>query len=314
MRVLVVALALGAVSIAGCGDSGRSQHAGGNGRTAGQGHGKGHSHRRTEDFALAREVCGERPKADFAVESAGVPADASDAAIARGYAAQWSPKDRKAAFAGCMDGLAGAPARFPSSSHLARSIWGRNFVATSVVAKKGQAPPFVKPLHIRFWFSDESRHAVSWEARCNSYGADARFTARRIQVDVTLMTMVGCFPGRGREDNWLSSFMEANPKWSLEGEHMRLTTDGATIELKRFQAPEKCPLSPSGGWVDLDNSGIACEEALTLVGLYEEGKIGHRSGWKCRNGEPRDGQAVLLCRHGGKRFAVEGIAPGYFEQ
>lgn len=101
-------------------------------------------------------------------------------------------------------------------------------MTSATAGRKGEDPPLVKPFHIRFWFSDERRHSVSWEARCNGYGADARFTAHRIEVGLTSSTLVGCPPDQERD-------------------------------LAR------------------------------------------------RNGELQDGQARVLCRHGTKRFVVQGF-------
>jgi heat shock protein HslJ len=216
MAISVVLLAL---MLAACGDSPSSKSAEGN--------------RQASDFALAREVCEEGAKSDFAVESVGLPADASDPAIARGYAAQWPRHDRKPALAGCLKGLASAPARFPASSRSARAIWGRTFTATSIARRQaGREPPIIRPLRIRLWFSSEPRHSISWTARCNSYSGDVRIAAHRIKVDVTFTTLVGCPSTDGKEDSWLAGFISANPKWTLKGKDLKLTTNRAIIELK----------------------------------------------------------------------------------
>lgn len=211
-------------ALVGCGSSGRAER-GGAGERPG--------HRGEGDFAFAREVCAARLKADFAVESLGIPADSGDRAIARGYAAQLPRDDRKAALAGCLKGLAGAPARFPRSSPAARALWGRNFVVTSISpSRAGVDPPVAEPYHIRLWFSGEPRHAVSWKARCNSIGADARITARRMEIKMNLTTLIGCPPREGREDLWLDRFFESDPSWRLDGKRLLLVSDGVTIELR----------------------------------------------------------------------------------
>lgn len=218
------------VAFGGCGDSGSSERGGA--EAGGRGAGEGSERRQKANFALAKEVCEEEPKADFAVSSVGIHADSRDRAIAEGYAAQWPRNDQKAALAGCLKGLERAPARFPRSSPLARDIWGRNFVVTSITSNREGDPPVVEPYRVRFWFSSERDHAVSWKARCNGTSADVRFTARRVQAEMALTTAIGCPPGPGREDRWLERFMETNPEWRLEGENLRLVSDLATIELK----------------------------------------------------------------------------------
>jgi hypothetical protein len=209
-------------ALVGCGDSGGSE----------RGAGEGSERRQKANFALAKQACEEVPKADFAVESVGIPADSGDRAIAKGYAAQWPRNDQKAALAGCLKGLEKAPARFPRSSPSARDIWGRSFLVTSITSNRGGDPPVVEPYRVRFWFSSERRHAVSWQARCNSTGADVRFTARRMETEMALTTAIGCPPGPGREDRWLERFMESNPEWRLSGENLRLVSNLATLELK----------------------------------------------------------------------------------
>lgn len=223
-----MACALLAVAmLAGCGGSNRSGRAEDAGRSTHSGN------RQAESFALAREVCEEGPKADFAVESVELPADATDVAIARGYASQWGEKDQKAAFRGCLDGLKRAPARFPPSSSAAQALWDRSFKVTSVAANgESGDPPVAQPPHIRFWFSREWRHAVSWKARCNGYFGDVRFTAHRAEISEVGSTLIGCPEAEGNEDAWLVQFMEAMPDWHLEGERLQLSTDYATLRLR----------------------------------------------------------------------------------
>jgi len=222
------------VALVGCGDSGSSERD--NAEAGGRGADKGSERRQRANFALAKQVCEEEPKADFAASSVGIPADSGDRAIAKGYAAQWPRNDQKAALAGCLKGLERAPARFPRSSPLARDIWGRSFLVTSVRSNRGgDDPPVVEPYRVRFWFSRERDHAVSWKARCNGTSADAHFTARRLEAEMSLTTAIGCLPGPGREDAWLNRFMESSPEWRLRGEDLRLVSDLATIELEELQ-------------------------------------------------------------------------------
>jgi len=208
-----------------------------------------------------------------------------------------------------MAGLATVPARFPPSSPSARDIWDRHFIVTSVAGgEDDEEPPVASPIHIRLSFGTERSHSVGWQASCNGFGGSARFTATKMEVDQVGSTLVGCEPEIEEEDEWLSHFMDADPEWRLEGEHLQLISDSATIELKGFEDPNSCPVSASGGRVDLGNSGFDCESVLNFVALHVEGKAGYLQGWKCRGAESRD-QARVVCRHGKRWFAVQGFDP-----
>lgn len=225
---MVIASAL-LVALVGCGDSGGS--AAGNAETDRPERGAENGNRQKANFALAKEVCEEGPKADFAVESVDIPADSSDVAIARGYANQWPRNDQEAAFAGCLKGLKKAPARFPRSSPAAQPLWGRSFVVTEVTGVD-EEPPVSRPIRIRVSFSQEQRHNIGWQAHCNGFGGDVLFTATRMKVYGYASTAIGCQANRQEEDNWLTEFIQSGPEWQLDGERLRLTSDDATVELR----------------------------------------------------------------------------------
>lgn len=321
---MTIALMLAGVVLASCGDSQRSEgawddtqaedHARQRGyereeaRAEERAREMGFNARQAEAFAIGRSVCGEEPKSEFAVDSVGLPADSSDAAIARGYANEWPPKLTKAVFEGCMEGLATVPVHAPPSSPLAQDLWGRNFVVTSVTGGQGeQGPPVHQPPDIRFGFSGERDHAVFWEARCNSFGGDVHVTATRIEVERVGGTLIGCFDGREQEDQWLSWFMESDPEWHLEGTKLRLASAAAEIELKGFRDPDSCPISPSGGRIDFGGGAFSCEGALELLTLYAEGKERYMQGWNCRRERQANGLDRVLCRDGKAQFSAEGF-------
>lgn len=295
-------------AVFGCGGSGSSGQGGD--ESGGRGAGDGSERRQKADFALAKLACGELPKADFAVDSVGLPADSGDRAIAKAYAAEWPPGDREAAFAGCLKGLEKVPDRFPPSSPSARDIWGRNFLVTSIASNRGEQDlPVVEPYRARLWFGSERGHSMSWQARCNSIAADVRFTARRMEAETTVSSLIGCPAGPGREDAWLSRFMESNPEWRLEGESLRLASGLATMELRGYAEPGKCPVFPDGGWVDAGDSGYDCEGALRFLALEEIGKDGYLRGWRCRESVGGDGQVRTDCRQRDSRLAFGGFDP-----
>lgn len=311
MRGAGIAVALVFVTVlVGCGDSGGTDRDGAAGE---RGVSKKAGHRQKANLALAKLACGESPKADFAVDSVGLPPDSSDRAIARAYAADWPSRDRRSAFAGCLKGLKRVPDRFPSSSPSARDIWGRNFLVVSIESKV-EKPAVVEPYRARFWFSPERRHAVSWKARCNSTAADAHFTDRRIETKMTLSTLIGCFAGSGREDAWMDRFMESNPEWRLSGESLRLSSDRATVELKGFKDPRKCVIPPSEGWIDSGTSRFDCESAINFLALHVEGRDNYYPGWDCRDTELARGRLRFTCWDGAERFTAHGFDPAFYRQ
>lgn len=223
---MAIAVVLAAVGAAGCGSSGQPAQSSDETRLDRQ--------TRTSSpkatFALTKAACAEEPRSEFAVQE-GLPADASEVEIAGQYASEWPRPVRKAAFAGCIEGLAKVPARFPQSSPLAQDIWGRDFIVTAV-GGDGETPPVRRPIQIRFSFSSERDHSVGWQARCNDFFGDAHVRAARIEVASAGSTEIGCEPAAEAEDEWLARFMEADPEWRLEGERLRLVSDRMTITLK----------------------------------------------------------------------------------
>ena len=300
---MACALLLIAAGLAGCGGSEQSEV-----RVGDEARAQGFEGRQVKIFALAKNVCEMEPRSETAVNE-GLPADSSSVAIARRYAAEWPQKIRRAAFAGCMAGLGEVPARFPSSSPSARDIWGRHFVVTSVAGGDDEEPPVAQPVYIQLTFGSEKEHSVGWQARCNSFGGNVRFTATKMEVDGVGGTLVGCESDAEEEDEWLADFIQADPEWRLEGEHLRLSSDSGTIELRGFEDPNSCLISPEGGRVDFGNSGIGCEGALGLMTLYMEGKERFLQGWECRGPEPSDDRSRVVCRRGKSWFAVEGFDP-----
>jgi heat shock protein HslJ len=298
-------------ALVGCGGSTDSKRA--DDATAGREARKsGFQGRQVKTFASARRVCEIEPRSEFAANE-GLPADATVTALARGYASEWPQRLRRAAFEGCRAGLANVPARFPASTSAAREIWGRNFIATEVVGDE-EEPPVARPLEIRLFFSGEGEHSVGWKARCNGFGGDVRFTATKMEVDGGGSTLVGCMPEAEEEDEWLSEFMQADPEWRLDGQRLRLISQDTTLELRGFEDPNTCPISPDGGRVERGNGPFDCEGALNFVILHVEGKDGYLRGWNCRDTKSADGQLGVVCRDGEKWFAARGLDPSLYKR
>ena len=298
---------LAAVALAGCGGSGQSEYEPSEAQLEERAKRRGFDGPLAETFATASEFCGGQPKSEFADASAErLPAGASDAAIAHAYAEEWPRRLKQAVFEGCVDGLARVPARPPPSSPLARALWGRNFIATSVSGLPRRLdPPVQQPPQIRLSFSAEREHDVGWKARCNGYGGNVRITATKIEVDRVGHTLVGCQDEREEEDEWLFRFMDSDPEWRLGVTKLTLISNSAKIELKGFRDPNSCPISPSGGRIDLGAGVLGCEAALNLLTLYVEGQERYLQGWKCRREEQMDGLDWVRCRNGKRQLTAE---------
>lgn len=158
---ILIAFALVTASVAGCGSSGEAVQSSTEARDVKRVPLSEFEGREATTYRDGREYCGLETKAELAVEE-GLPAGSSDVVVARQFASEWPPKLRRAAFQGCLAGLATAPARFPRSSPLAEDLWDRAFIATSVTGRGGGTPPITEPLEIQLSFSSEGRHSVGW--------------------------------------------------------------------------------------------------------------------------------------------------------
>ncbi len=307
---MAMALVL-AVGLAGCGDSDGSERSGGDGAAGREARKHGFEGRQAQTFVSAKDICEMEPRSEFAV-SEGLPARSGSVRIARAYAAEWPRKLREAAFEGCRAGLANVPARFPASSPKARDIWERNFIVTSVAGEDDE-PPVARPIYIRISFGSEREHSIGWQGRCNSFGGDVRFTATEMRIGEIGGTLIGCEPEVEEEDQWVAGFLAERPEWHLDGERLQLVSDDATVELRGSEDPDICLFSPDGGRVELGNSELSCEGALNFAVLFMEGKDGYLRGVTCHDANGSGTQARVVCREGGKWFAVQGLDPTSFE-
>ncbi|MQA62226.1 MAG: META domain-containing protein [Actinophytocola sp.] len=103
----------------------------------------------------------------------------------------------------------------------------RTFLSTSVT-EDGKDRPLVRGTRIRLTIDNER---LSVDAGCNSLSGNARLDGDRLVVDNMGGTEMGCEPELADQDSWLSGFLTGGPSWRLEGDTLRLTMGGTTIEL-----------------------------------------------------------------------------------
>lgn len=121
------------------------------------------------------------------------------------------------AIVGCGGGDEGAPG--------GAELRDRTFVSTK--DRSGAGSAFSAPVTV--WFEGERR--LSWKADCNTAGADVEITADRLIVGQIMSTEIGC-PGRPAEqDRDLAAFFESDPRWSLDGDRLILSSDSVEVTL-----------------------------------------------------------------------------------
>lgn len=103
----------------------------------------------------------------------------------------------------------------------------RTFLSTSV-AQDGKDRPLAEGTRIRLTVDSEQ---LSVNAGCNSLGGSARLDGDRLVVDGMGGTEIGCEQELAEQDKWLADFLSGGPSWRLEGDTLRLSLKGTTIEL-----------------------------------------------------------------------------------
>lgn len=120
--------------------------------------------------------------------------------------------------AACGDDAGGSAAR----------LTGRSFLSDSV-SVGGNLRPLVAGTRIRLMFSTDRR--ITATAGCNILGGTVRIEDDHLTVSDLGSTEMGCDPARHSQDEWLSSFLSANPAYVLDGTRLQLRSDDTVIEL-----------------------------------------------------------------------------------
>lgn len=106
---------------------------------------------------------------------------------------------------------------------------GRTFLSTAVV-RDGKPHDLVENTRIRLTLDDKGH--VGATAGCNSMGGDADLSGGRLRMtgDVS-MTDMGCDPKLHEQDQLVSGFLQAGPRWELAGDKLTLRTDTMEVTL-----------------------------------------------------------------------------------
>lgn len=184
---------------------------------------------------------------------------------------------------------------------------GRTFVSTEVT-EDGSTRELVDDTAIRLELTtDELR--VS--AGCNTLRGDLSLSDDALRVDDLIKTDMGC-PGAGRaeQDSWLAEVFGGELTWELNGDDLRLRTDGTVIDMvdRRVAEPD-LPLEGTrwrveslleGGAAADPNSPVSSSSAATDSEAWlriEDGEIKAHGGCNGMGGDVEvtsgDGDATL---------------------
>ncbi len=167
---------------------------------------------------------------------------------------------------------------------------GRTFLSTAVV-RDGKPYDLFKGTRIRLTLDDKGH--VGATAGCNSMGGDADLSGGRLRMtgDVS-MTDMGCDPKLHAQDELVSGFLQAGPRWELAGDVLTLRTDTLEVTLQDQESadPDR-PLTGTRWQVDtvLDGqSASSVPNGATAFLEFADGKVQGHTG--CNN---LGGTAVL---------------------
>ncbi len=167
---------------------------------------------------------------------------------------------------------------------------GRTFLSTAV-ARDGKPYDLVKGTRIRLAL-DQNGH-LGATAGCNSMGGEADLSGGQLRLSGDMsMTDMGCDPKLHEQDQLVSGFLQAGPRWELAGDVLTLRTDTMEVTLQDQESadPDR-PLTATRWQVDtvLDGqSASSVPTGATAFLEFADGKVQGHTG--CNN---LGGTAVL---------------------
>lgn len=127
----------------------------------------------------------------------------------------------------CSDQTSGESAQGPA-------VTGRTFQSTEVTGRQ-----LAEATKITLTFPEPGK--IGANAGCNHLFGDVVFEGDRMVVTAMGGTDMGCDKARHDQDQWLTTFLQAKPKWSLNGDTLVLSGEGQGITLtdRKVTEPDK---------------------------------------------------------------------------
>lgn len=150
---------------------------------------------------------------------------------------------------------------------------GRVFISTQV---DGTPIPGGGPLSLDF----TTPGLVAATAGCNTASGTVEFTDGKITTDTMASTMMACEPAVMESDAWVTTFLSAQPSWTLSGDTLTVTTDTITVTLadKKVVDPDR-PVQGTAWTVtslittDAVTSSLALETSAPELTIAADGSV-----------------------------------------
>lgn len=123
----------------------------------------------------------------------------------------------------CSGGTDAAPAGTGSQSPA-----GHSYESTTV---QGPGIPGDGPLRLTFGADGN----LSANAGCNTVMGQADLTDHTLRTGALASTRMACVGDRAGADEWNTSFLQAAPAWTLDGETLTLKTADRTVTLRETE-------------------------------------------------------------------------------
>jgi heat shock protein HslJ len=110
-------------------------------------------------------------------------------------------------------------------------LWGRTFVSRSITAS-GAPVALYDNVNVTVHFEQRAIGGVmQWHADCNFMGGSVVVDRERLTITEAGGTAIGCPNDRADRDCWITEFMWASPRWTLDTNGLVLDAIDARIVL-----------------------------------------------------------------------------------
>ena len=110
-------------------------------------------------------------------------------------------------------------------------LWGRTFVSRSITAR-GAPVALYDNVNVTVHFEQRATGGVmQWHADCNFMGGSVVADRERLTITDAGGTAIGCPNDRAARDRWITQFMWAGPRWTLDPNGLVLDIIDARIVL-----------------------------------------------------------------------------------